>query len=226
MLALQPLFKVQARIDMRLGISDGGSDPATIIRRTTGQNTTPSMQNVIIQRVESVAHLGEFRSMMRAYLEWLGEDLGFQGVERELSSLPGAYAAQEGGCMLLARYVEEDISPADTTAGLVIGAVAFRALSGYHDPALDCVAGLPVHHLCEMKRLFVLPEHQGRGAGTALTQAIVREAGAAGYKAMVLDTLDRLEGANKLYRSQGFRPCERYNDCPLEGVLYFVKQLD
>jgi len=163
--------------------------------------------------------------MTRAYLEWLGEDLGFQGVERELTSLPGAYAADRGGCMLLARWAEGR-SPTDTTAGIVIGAVALRALSGYQDPALNSVADLPVQHLCEMKRLFVLPEHQGRGAGTALTQAVVHEAGAAGYKAMVLDTLDRLDGANRVYRSHGFQPCERYKDCPLDGVLYFMKRLD
>lgn len=42
---------------------------------------------------------------------------------------------------------------------------------------------------------------------------------------MVLDTLERLTGANRLYTSLGFRPCERYNDCPLPGVLYWARGL-
>ena len=46
-----------------------------------------------------------------------------------------------------------------------------------------------------------------------------------GYKAMVLDTLERLSGANKVYKKLGFELCERYNDCPLPGVLYFMKKV-
>lgn len=42
---------------------------------------------------------------------------------------------------------------------------------------------------------------------------------------MVLDTLERLEGANRLYAVLGFRQSERYNDCPLPGVLYFARPL-
>ena len=42
---------------------------------------------------------------------------------------------------------------------------------------------------------------------------------------MVLDTLERLTGANRLYAGMGFEPIERYNDCPLPGVLYFGRRL-
>lgn len=42
---------------------------------------------------------------------------------------------------------------------------------------------------------------------------------------MVLDTLERLTGANRLYASLGFQPIERYNSCPLPGVLYFGRRL-
>ena len=43
---------------------------------------------------------------------------------------------------------------------------------------------------------------------------------------MVLDTLERLSGANKLYAALGFELCQRYNDNPLPGVLYFARRLD
>ena len=109
----------------------------------------------------------------------------------------------------------------------VIGAVALRQLAG-HTPTLadgDAVSGVPLAGVCEMKRLFVLAEHHGLGAGAALSRALLREAAARGYELMVLDTLERLEGANRLYARLGFQPCDPYNDCPLPGVLYFAKRL-
>ena len=179
-----------------------------------------AMASIIIQTVdpENATHIEEFRMMTRKYLEWLDVDLGFQGIEDELALLPGSYHPQSSGCMILAY---------ETTAENTncVGAVALRPLLGQHLENLKNVGGLPVTEICEMKRLFVLPSHQCRGAGTALTIAIADEARALGYKAMVLDTLDRLTGANTLYKAQGFELCERYNDCPLSGVLYFSKRL-
>ncbi|EFN52042.1 hypothetical protein CHLNCDRAFT_58968 [Chlorella variabilis] len=152
--------------------------------------------------------------------EWLGEDLGFQGIERELASLPGSYAAEAGGSMLLA-YA------ASGSGEECIGAVALRRLAG-HTPTLgegDAVAGVPLAEVCEMKRLFVLEGHHGLGAGAALVRALLTAAPLLGYRLMVLDTLERLSGANRLYSRLGFQPCKRYNDCPLPGVLYFALQL-
>ena len=154
------------------------------------------------------------------HAEWLGEDLGFQGIERELASLPGSYAAEAGGSMLLA-YA------ASGSGEECIGAVALRRLAG-HTPTLgegDAVAGVPLAEVCEMKRLFVLEGHHGLGAGAALVRALLTAAPLLGYRLMVLDTLERLSGANRLYSRLGFQPCKRYNDCPLPGVLYFALQL-
>jgi GNAT superfamily N-acetyltransferase len=161
--------------------------------------------------------------LSRQSAEWLGEDLGFQGVEKELASLPGSYAADKGGAMLLA-YA----ATGGSATQQCIGAVALRRLAG-HTPTLgegDCLAGVPLGHVCEMKRLFVLDSHHGLGAGAALTRALLGEAARLGYRLMVCDTLERLQGANRLYARLGFQPCERYNDCPLPGVLYFARRLD
>jgi hypothetical protein len=38
---------------------------------------------------------------------------------------------------------------------------------------------------------------------------------------MRLDTLPTMDAARALYLSLGFRSIERYNDNPIEGVLFF-----
>ena len=179
---------------------------------------------------DHIDDIENFRQMTRAYLQWLQEDLSFQSIELELASLPGSYHPNAGGCMLLA-YDSHDN---DDNSTRCIGAVALRPLVGNHLPHLTSIAHPHPHpqppalsptHVCEMKRLFVLPTHHGKGAGTQLTIAITEAAKAMGYRAIVLDTLDRLEAANRVYKAQGFELCERYNDCPLPGVLYFIKLL-
>ena len=183
-----------------------------------------AMGAIAVQPVASDEDLQNFRSMTVQYLEWLGEDLSFQDVQAELAALPGSYRAEAGGCMLLAFERHEDGAAAPVRC---IGAVALRALAGAHAGGGGGeVAGVPVAAACEMKRLFVLPERQGLGAGAALVQALLKSAQGLGYRAVVLDTLGRLAGANRLYKAQGFQACPPYNDCPLPGVLYFVKHLD
>jgi putative acetyltransferase len=89
-----------------------------------------------------------------------------------------------------------------------------------------CVALRPLEDgACEMKRLFVRPTARGSGAGRALVEAAIARARELGYAAMRLDTLPRMDAARALYLSLGFRPAERYNENPIEGVLFFELRL-
>ena len=88
--------------------------------------------------------------------------------------------------------------------------------------AVGCVALRKLDDdTCEMKRMFVRPAARGTGTGRALALASLERARALGYRTMRLDTLpDRMEAAGKLYRSLGFVEVGRYNDNPIEGVIF------
>jgi ribosomal protein S18 acetylase RimI-like enzyme len=144
-----------------------------------------------------VEHVPVVRALFEEYAAALGVDLGFQGFERELAELPGEYAPP-GGRLLLALGPE----PA--------GCVALRPYE----------AGV-----CEMKRLYVRPEHRGSGLGRLLAEAIVAAGRDAGYERMRLDTLPSMAAARALYRSIGFVEIEAYRFNPVHGTTYFERAL-
>lgn len=95
--------------------------------------------------------------------------------------------------------------------GKAIGAVALKA----HD-----------EHTCEMKRLYVLPEGRGTGAGRLLCEHLLKDAQKAGYHTMLLDSLRRLEAAVALYKKLGFEETKPYNFNPEDDVVYMQRSLD
>jgi ribosomal protein S18 acetylase RimI-like enzyme len=149
---------------------------------------------------ESPAEMDEARRLFQEYAAWLAIDLCFQNFGKELAELPGAYASSKRGRLLLA--LDEDA---------VAGCVALRDLGG---------------GVCEMKRLFVRPQFQGRGLGRVLAERIIAEARSLGYQRMRLDTLPAKMGrAVGVYRSMGFEEIEAYYGNPAEGTLYMELKL-
>jgi putative acetyltransferase len=137
--------------------------------------------------------LAAARRLFRAYADWLAVDLCFQDFERELATLPGAYAPPQGR-LLLAKI-----------GGEAAGCVAMRPLE----------AGI-----CEMKRLWVEPGFAGFGLGRELAVAIIEAARAAGYQRMRLDTIPaRMPAAQHLYGALGFVEIAPYYHNPLDGVV-------
>lgn len=144
------------------------------------------------------SHLAVTRELFSEYADSLDFDLGFQGFERELASLPGEYAAP-GGCILLGR-----------NGAVVVGCVALRPLG---------------HKIAEMKRLYVRPAFQGQGVGRSLCTALLGRAVELGYQKIRLDTVPGMAAAIGLYESLGFYSIPPYRENPVPGATYLEKIL-
>lgn len=138
--------------------------------------------------------------VFRAYAASLPIDLGYQGFDDELASLPGKYAPPQGA-LLIARDAN----------GEALGCVAMRPLD---EPGV-----------CEMKRLYVAPAGRGQGLGKQLALAIIEAARAAGYREMRLDTLASMQEARALYRSLGFVEIGAYYETPIENTVFMCLKL-
>jgi len=148
----------------------------------------------------SAADLSEIKRLFRAYAESLPIDLAYQGFEEELAALPGKYAPP-AGALLIARGAD----------GGAVGCVALRPIAG--------------EAVCEMKRLYVVPEARGGGLGGALIAAVVETARAAGYREMRLDTLPTMAAAQAMYARAGFREIAPYYPTPVEGTIFLALSL-
>jgi GNAT superfamily N-acetyltransferase len=144
-------------------------------------------------------YIDQARVLFREYQAAIGLDLCFQNFDVEVANLPGVYAPPEG--RLIFAYAD----------GVLCGCIGLRQLD---------------LETCEMKRLFVRPQFRGTGAGRLLTDRIIAEARAAGYKRMRLDTLPGImDRAIALYRELGFTDIPAYYYNPVEGALFMELDL-
>ena len=137
--------------------------------------------------------LDSVRELFIEYQAAIGLDLGFQGFEDELANLPGKYALPSGRLYIA------------VCGGDSAGCAALRRVSEEH---------------CELKRLYVRERYRGSGIGRALTEKIICDAKAMGYRRIILDTLSSLHNAVSLYRRLGFADIEPYYNNPNDGVVF------
>lgn len=78
------------------------------------------------------------------------------------------------------------------------------------------VASFRGEEICELRKLFLLPESRGLGAGKELTIRCLEYAKSKGYKQCYLDTLSNMKPAIALYESLGFK----HLDAPLDGTIH------
>jgi putative acetyltransferase len=142
------------------------------------------------------------REIFREYAQQLGVDLCFQQFDRELSGLPGEYAAPHGA--LLLAWVDGELA----------GCCALRPLDNSDYP-----------NAAEMKRLYVRKPFRRFGLGRQLAEAALDAARRAGYACVLLDTLDDMEAARALYEDLGFEEIPPYYHNPIPGAHYLKADL-
>jgi GNAT superfamily N-acetyltransferase len=90
-------------------------------------------------------------------------------------------------------------------------------LVGYQDGEPICCGGIKDlgPGVCELKRMYVVPEARGRGIARKLLGALEDHARELGYGVMRLDTGDRQPHARKLYESEGYAEIGNFNKNPV-----------
>jgi len=143
--------------------------------------------------------LESIKTLFKAYLGELNEDLCFQSFDREIDNPLYKYSAPTGALFI----------------------------ATYNATPVGCIALQPLQEVgtCEMKRLYVDPEYRNLKIGEALVNTLLLEAKSLDYTLMKLDTLERLEAAIKLYQKFGFETVNAYYENPLPGVVYMQKKL-
>lgn len=157
-------------------------------------------ENFTLREAKGFDDMQVVQNLIKSYMTELGENLCFQGVVDELANLPGNYARPDGV--------------------IYLGTIAGESKPGAMIALRKLDAGT-----CEMKRLYVAPQHRSHGIGEALVKRLIVQARQCGYGIMRLDTLARLKPAIALYKRFGFVETSAYNDATLEGITYFMKEL-
>ena len=149
-------------------------------------------------KITSSQQLIAAAKLFQEYADSRPGDPALTGIQQEIATLPGKYAAPKG--FILLAYDEDQ----------PIGCVALHEWS-------DGIA--------EMKRLFVQPQTRGAGIGKKLVEKVINEVKVMGYSRVWLDTIPGMDSAQALYRGMGFKEIPRYRDNPNQGTLFFELQL-
>jgi putative acetyltransferase len=114
--------------------------------------------------------------------EWGASGPGFAIHDPEVDYMSRAYTGPRS-CYFVAEH-----------EGVVLGGAGVGPLQG----------GAP--DICELRKMYLLPEARGHGLGAALLERCLEAARRLGYRACYLETLDTMQPAQRLYRRFGFHP--------------------
>ncbi|MEL6384821.1 MAG: GNAT family N-acetyltransferase [Cyanobacteria bacterium J06626_18] len=107
---------------------------------------------------------------------------GFAWSDPELDTLSAAYASKEA-----IYYVV-------TVSSTIVGGAG--------------IAPFPCQtpNLCELQKMYLVPESRGMGIGQALMDKLLQTAETLGYQGCYLETFHTMSGAIRLYEKSGFEP--------------------
>jgi putative acetyltransferase len=119
---------------------------------------------------------------------------GFAIHDAEVDSLCEAYAVGRSSYFVV-----------EQGDGTVIGGAGIAPLEGGDDD------------VCELRKMYFLPQARGIGAGKAMMQRCLESARQHGFGRCYIETLTGMDGAQALYRSSGFARI----DSPMGGTGHF-----
>ena len=126
------------------------------------------------------------------YFRFLGEEVDASGLDHDVADWQTEYDGAVGVMLIV-------VDP----AGRVVGTAAVRRLAP---------------EIAELKRMWLRPDHRGRGIAARLMDRVLEEARALGGRVLRLDSEARLEAAVRLYRRYGFQEIADYNGNPRADV--------
>ncbi|HEU4536693.1 MAG TPA: MarR family winged helix-turn-helix transcriptional regulator [Polyangiaceae bacterium] len=130
-----------------------------------------------IARRDDAAMAAVIRAVMT---EFGASGPGFAIHDAEVDAMYAAYRPPRAGYFVI------------EAGGRVVGGGGFGPLAGD-------VAGV-----CELRKMYFLPETRGLGLGQLLLERVQAAAAAAGYHTMYLETLGSMARARQLYEAAGF----------------------
>lgn len=146
----------------------------------------------------------EVRSLIRNVLVEMGvPKVGTAYEDKALDDMTAEYEAQKK-----AYFVVEENSR-------VIGAAGIAPLTGCEE------------EICELQKMYFLPEARGRGIGMEMIQHCLKFGKEQGFKQCYIETLPYMENARKLYSKNGFTTIEKPlgNTGHYNCTVYMIKDL-
>lgn len=139
----------------------------------------------------------QYDESVRHIIEQVGAEFGAVGE---------GYGPSDPEVLCMSQHYGDDSKSVYLVAlldGEVVGGCGLAAFNGSDE-------------VCELKKLFILPEGRGHGLGKKMSIACLDYARSQGYQSCYLDTLTAMKVAIRLYESLGFE----HLDAPLDGTLH------
>ena len=151
------------------------------------------MNDVVIRPIQA-GDDAAMAAIIRAVMPEFGADgPGFAIHDAEVDTMHEAYARPRRAYFVVVRD------------GHVIGGGGIAPLEGGDAD------------VCELRKMYFLPEARGIGAGNAMMLRCLDAAREHGFGRCYLETLSGMDAAQKLYRRHGFRQI----DAPMGGTGHF-----